>query len=45
MGNFQNIDEMLNQALSAIEKANNTTELENIRVSVLGKNGSFTLLS
>lgn len=45
MGKFQNIDEMSAQALSAIEKANNTTELENIRVSVLGKNGSFTLLS
>ena len=45
MGKFQNIDEMSAQALSAIEKANNTAELENIRVSVLGKNGSFTLLS
>lgn len=44
MGTFQNIDAMLQQALSVIEQSEDSSALENARVSVLGKNGTFTQL-
>ncbi len=45
MQTFPSITEMLNTALAAIAQADNSADLENARVAVLGKNGSFTQLS
>ncbi|MBR1604586.1 MAG: phenylalanine--tRNA ligase subunit alpha [Alphaproteobacteria bacterium] len=44
MGKFENIDKMLSQALTAIEQANDSSAIENARITILGKNGSFTQL-
>lgn len=45
MGTFQNIDDMLQQALATVSAAAGSAEVENARVAILGKSGSFTQLS
>ena len=44
MGKFENIDTMLSHALQTIEQANDSAAIENARITVLGKNGTFTQL-
>ena len=45
MGKYQNIDDVLAEALANIAGAPNSAALEDVRIAFLGKNGRFTALT